>query len=118
MFRRSRVAIASLLLLFAVLAASTRAHAWVEVHVTGDDVRLTIDRNGLTRVEHRIALKIAGGPLASIEIRGVDGDAVPEPDGYIVPARDAASSSLASATPVQVEASAPEERRRSDGSSR
>lgn len=118
MFRRSRAAIASLLLLFAVLTASMRAHAWVEVHVTGDDVRLTIDRSGLTRVEHRIALKIAGGPLTSIEIRGVDDDAVPEPDGYIVPARDAASSSLASATPVQVEASAPEERRRSDGSPR
>jgi hypothetical protein len=118
MSRRPRAAIASLLLLFAVLAATTRASAWVEVHVTGDDVRLTIDRSGLTRVEHRIALKIAGGPLPSLEVRGVDEDAIPEPDGYIVPARDATSGSLASAIPVHVEATAQEERRRSDGSPR
>ena len=118
MLHRPHAALASLLLLLAVLVATTRAFAWVEMHVTNDDVRLSIDRSGLARVEHRITLKIAGGPLRSFEIRGVDSDAVPEPDGYVLTARDAAANSLASAAPVHVEALTLEDRRRGDGSSR
>ncbi len=68
------------------------------------------------RVEHRITLKIAGGPLRSLDLRGVDRDAVPEADGYIVPAREAAQSSLASAVPIALELMPPGNKPEADGS--
>jgi hypothetical protein len=85
------------------LCAPRTARAWVDVNVEGDDVRLTIAPTGMVRVEHRITLKIAGGPLRAIDLRGVDRDAVPEVDGYVVPQREAQASSLASAVPIAAE---------------
>jgi hypothetical protein len=98
------------------LAAPRSARAWVDVNVEGDDVRLTISPSGQVRVEHRITLKIAGGPLRSIDLRGVDRDAVPEADGYVVPQREAQSSSLASAIPIATELMPPGNKPEEDGS--
>ncbi|APR83097.1 Hypothetical protein A7982_08446 [Minicystis rosea] len=92
------------------------ARAWVDVRVEADDVRVSVDRGGDARVEHKITLKIAGGPLRSIDLRGVDADAVPEPDGYVVPQKEAARGSLASAQAVATEKMAPDVKPLADGS--
>ncbi|MRG96982.1 hypothetical protein [Polyangium spumosum] len=91
------------------------ARAWVDVHVAGDDVRVDVNKDGSARVEHKITLRVSGGPLKSIDLKGIDADAVPEPDGYVVPARDAATNSLASASPVSTEMLPPPSRPREDG---
>jgi hypothetical protein len=96
-------AFAATLLAVAVLLGAVPARAWVELHVTGDDVRVTVDRTGHARVEHRVALRIAGGPLKSIDLVGVDPDATPEGGAYVVPTKDPKSTSLAGATPVRAE---------------
>ncbi|MEP7124074.1 MAG: hypothetical protein ABJE95_24315 [Byssovorax sp.] len=98
------------------LCAPRSARAWVDVNVEGDDVRLTIAPTGQVRVEHRITLKIAGGPLRAIDLRGVDRDATPETDGYVVPQREAQSSSLASAIPIAAELMPPGNKAEDDGS--
>jgi len=87
----------------ALLALPRPAWAWVEVHVAGDEARLSVERGGAALVEHKVTLKINGGPLRALDIRGVDPDAVPEPDGYVVPHKDAQRRSLASASPVALE---------------
>jgi hypothetical protein len=94
---------AALALGLALLALPGRALAWVDAHVAGDDVRLEVDKDGAARIEHKLTLRISGGPLRSIDLRGVDPDAVPEPDGYVVPSRDAATNSLANASPISAE---------------
>jgi hypothetical protein len=98
------------------LCAPRSARAWVDVNVEGDDVRLTIAPSGQVRVEHRITLKIAGGPLRAIDLRGVDRDAVPEVDGYVVPLREAQANSLASAVPIATELMPPGNKPEDDGS--
>ncbi len=105
----------ALLLFAALLALSSPARAWVEAHVAGDEVRLLLDKEGTARVEHRITLKVSGGPLRAFDIQGVDKDAVPDPDGYIAPLKQALQSSLASAVPVTTEILPPESRPRDDG---
>ncbi len=96
-------ALAASLVALALLLAAGPARAWVELHVTADDVRVAVDRTGHARIEHRIALRIAGGPLKSIDLVGVDPDAAPEGGAYVVPAKDAQTTSLASAVPVRAE---------------
>lgn len=98
------------------LCAPRSARAWVDVNVEGDDVRLTYTPSGLVRVEHRITLKIAGGPLRAIDLRGVDRDAVPEADGYVVLQREAQANSLLSAIPIATELMPAEARPNDDGS--
>lgn len=101
---RLGAALSALVVAALILVGQPRAaRAWVEVHVEGDDVRVTVDRTGAARVEHKITLKIAGGPLRSLDLRGVDADAVPDPDGYVVPQRDAARGSLVTAQAVTTE---------------
>jgi hypothetical protein len=100
---------------FVFLWGARPARAWVDVNVEGDDVHLTIEPSGAVRVEHRITLKIAGGPLRAIDMRGVDRDAVPEVDGYVVPQREAIAHSLASAVPIATEVMPPADRPDADG---
>jgi hypothetical protein len=107
----SALAVAALTL----VAGPRPAHAWVDVNVEADDVRVTLDRSGDARVEHRITLKIAGGPLRSLDVRGVDADAAPDPEGYVVPQKEAARGSLASAQGVAAERILPDARPRPDG---
>lgn len=110
-------ALVSLVLACVVFLLGARpARAWVDVNVEGDDVRLTVAPSGEVRVEHRITLKIAGGPLRAIDVRGVDRDAVPEADGYVVPQREALANSLASAVPIATEMMPPGNSPEADGS--
>ncbi|WP_437776575.1 hypothetical protein [Sorangium sp. So ce1097] len=103
--------------LFAI-AFTLPARAWVEVHVAGDDVRLAIDRAGTARVEHKVTLKISGGPLRALDIRGVDPDAELDPGSYAVPFKAAQAGSLTDATPVAIELLPPDARPREDGARR
>ena len=119
MYVRARLgaALAALVTAVAVLLGRpTVARAWVDVTVEGDDVRVVVDKSGDARVEHKITLKIAGGPLRSIDLRGVDADAMPDPDGYVVPLKEAARGSLASAQAVSAERIPDEGKLRDDGS--
>src|SRR5262249_48967502 len=93
----------SLLLSLLAFVVPRAAFAWFEIHVAGDDVKVTLDPKGPARVEHRIRLHISGSPVASFDLRGVDRDAAPEPDGYVIPTRDAAPGSLEHAIPVTTE---------------
>ncbi|WP_155797932.1 hypothetical protein, partial [Sorangium cellulosum] len=98
-----------------VLAFALPARAWVEVHVAGDDARLAIDRAGAARVEHKVTLKISGGPLRALDIQGVDPDAELDQGSYAVPLKAAAAGSLTDATPVALELLPPDLRPREDG---
>jgi len=99
-----------------LLGRPSEARAWVDVNVEADDVRISVDRTGDARVEHKITLKIAGGPLRSIDLRGVDADAMPEADGYVVPQKEAARGSLLSAQAVATERMPPDIKPQPDGS--
>jgi hypothetical protein len=117
MLVRARLGAALCALAFAIsLLVPRAALAWVEAHVEGDDVRVTLERTGDARVEHKITLKVAGGPLRSLDLRGVDPDASPEPDGYVVTQKEAARGSLGSATGVTAERLPLETKPRADGS--
>lgn len=102
-------------LAFGSLTLPRSALAWVDARVAGDDVRVDIAKDGSARVEHKITLRISGGPLRALDLRGVDADAVPETDGYVVPGKDAASGSLAQAEPVNIEMLPPSNRTQDDG---
>lgn len=93
-----------------------RAFAWVDVHVAGDDVRVDVSRDGSARVEHKLTLRVSGGPLRALDLKGIDADAVPEADGYVVPGKEAAVNSLASATPITTEMLPPSNEKREDNS--
>lgn len=92
------------------------ALAWVDARTAGDDVRVEVAKDGSARVEHKITLRISGGPLRALDLRGVDADAVPETDGYVVPGKDAAGGSLAQAEPVTIEMLPPSNHAQEDGS--
>jgi len=100
-----QILVAAWALVAVSLACLAPAHAawWVETQVSRDDVRVTVERDGKALVEHRIVLRISGGPLYELEVRGVDPDAQVEADGYIVPERDADRNSLSSAVPIHPE---------------
>ncbi|MEZ4307136.1 MAG: hypothetical protein R3F14_03715 [Polyangiaceae bacterium] len=100
----------------ALAAVSRTASAWVEAHVVADDVRVTLEPDAPARVEHRITVKIAGGPLRTLDLRGVDGDAEPEAEAYVVTERDASLKSLASAREVTAELVPPDTKPTRDGS--
>lgn len=100
----------------ALAAVSQTARAWVETHVVADDVRVTLERDAPARVEHRITLRIAGGPLRTLDLRGVDGDAEPEPGAFVITERDATLKSLASAREITAEMIPPDNKPTQDGS--
>jgi hypothetical protein len=91
--------------ILALLLASARpAYAWIENHVGADEVRLELGASGKALVEHRITLRTTGSErLRELVLRGVDPDAMPAGNSYVVPESDALSSSLESATPLKLE---------------
>lgn len=92
------------LLVGAVLVLSPApAWAWIENHVQGLQTRLTIDASGQTVVEHRLELRMNGNVRQkTYRIDGVDADAEPLPDGYVVPFDDALAGSTEEAIPIVV----------------
>jgi hypothetical protein len=75
-----------LILGLVVWTGSARAAAWVESTVVSDGVTVQLERDGRATVNHTIALKVRGGPLKTWTLQGVDSDAEPLPDAYVVSA--------------------------------
>ncbi len=94
---------ATVLVVAAGAVAPSVAHAWVETHVLRDDVVLDVQPRGSAVVEHRITLRVAGGPLPTFDLRGADPDAVFEPGAVVVPERAASRGSLEQAAAVALE---------------
>lgn len=95
-----------LALLFALVVGlgPRPARAWIENHVLGDEVRVEVKRTGEAVVKHRLTLKTNGSiRLRSFIISGVAADAAALGEAYAVPERDALSSSLENAVPLEVE---------------
>ena len=116
MLPRARVLHAAAATALAFVSLTRTASAWVETHIESDDVRVTLERDAPARVEHRIKVRIAGGPLRVLDLRGVDGDAEPETDAYVVTEHDAGIKSLASAREVTAELIPPDTKPTKDGS--
>ena len=81
-----RPAVRLLLLLFGSLAWSiqVRAAEWVETTVISDAVTVQLERDGRATVSHATALRVKGGPLKTWILQGVDRDAEPVPDAYVI----------------------------------
>ena len=58
----------TVLLAVAGLLVSHSAFAWVEMTVSGHEARVELMRNGSARVEHKVVLKVRGGPLRSFDL--------------------------------------------------
>jgi hypothetical protein len=69
------------------LAVAAPAHAWVESHQSGDDVRVRVDTAGIAHFEHTIPYRVKRGPLRSFDISGVELNVVPDP-AVIITAED------------------------------
>ncbi len=79
-------AIASGFLVFALGAVSTepgRADS-VEAHETGDDVRIRVEADGRAHVAHTLSLRVLAGEKHTIELLGVEREAVPVPRATLV----------------------------------
>lgn len=88
----------------ALLTIAGPAQGWIENHVLGEEVRIVVDPAGKAVVEHRVRLKTNGSErLRELRLHQVARDAVPEDNSYVVPAQDALSNSLDSATPLSME---------------
>lgn len=70
-----------------VLLAAGTAHAWIETRVKSDQATVTLDRDGKATVQHRLLLRVRGGPLRKYVLEGVDEDAAPLPDATVIRAR-------------------------------
>ncbi|HZO11790.1 MAG TPA: hypothetical protein VFB62_00975, partial [Polyangiaceae bacterium] len=87
-----------------MLLVSGRAHGWIENTVVGHEARITLSHDGKAVVEQRLTLRTNGNErLKSYRLVGIDDDAEPLANAYVVPARDALSNSLASALPLKLE---------------
>jgi hypothetical protein len=96
-----------------LLLAVRPAHAWwIENHVLGDEARVQVERSGKAVIEHRMTLKTNGSVrLKSYELRGIDRDAAPLPNSYVVPIRSGIAGSLDSAIPLSLELDHPKPRK-------
>lgn len=81
---RSAVRLLLLLVGFVAIATHARAAAWVETTVVSDAVTVQVERDGRATVSHATALRVRGGPLKTWTLQGVDRDAEPLPDSYVV----------------------------------
>jgi hypothetical protein len=81
-----RFAVRLWLLLVACFAFAlpARAAAWVESTVISDAVTVQFERNGRALVSHATTLRVRGGPLKNWTLQGVDRDAEPVSDAYVV----------------------------------
>ncbi|HHH28669.1 MAG TPA: hypothetical protein ENK57_10050, partial [Polyangiaceae bacterium] len=99
---RGHILLALLVGVVAVLAPRA-SWAWIENHVQGLQTRLEIDRSGKALVEHRLELRMNGNVRQkTYRIDGVDPDAEPLEDGYVVPFEDALAGSMEEAIPIAV----------------
>lgn len=84
--------------------ATGLAHGWIENHVLGDEITVRVAPDGKAVIEHRLSLHTNGNVrFRKYTLIGVDRDAVPLSNSYVVPAREALSGTLDTATPLKLE---------------
>ncbi|HEY4120020.1 MAG TPA: hypothetical protein VGM56_19280, partial [Byssovorax sp.] len=89
-------------LVLALVGAPREARAWVEAHVEQDDARVTLEPDGSAHVEHTITLKIAGGPLRTLDLRGVDDDAAPDAEAVVMAEKEGHGAKVAGPAAVEL----------------
>lgn len=57
--------------------AGSRAAAWVETRLVTDEVRVEVDRSASAVIDHRITMRVHGGPLKSFDLGSADKDVMP-----------------------------------------
>lgn len=62
------------------------ARAWVDATIQSDVITLDVVRDGTATVTHELLLRVRGGPLRTLTLQGVDGDAEPGPGATVGPA--------------------------------
>jgi hypothetical protein len=62
---------------------TTRAYAWHEAHLAGDEGRVRVDPRGMASVEHLLKWRVVHGPLKSIDLAGVDPGAILDPTASV-----------------------------------
>jgi hypothetical protein len=72
----------SLLILAASLVARP-ALAYHEAHMTADDVRVTVDDAARARVDHALTVRVVSGTLKSLDVSGVEPEAVADGEAAI-----------------------------------
>ena len=87
--RALSLALGAAALLFPLFADAS----YEESHVTGDEVRITVDASGSARVEHAIVWRVVAGHPHGFDLTGTEDTAQPEPaatleseDGQVIPA--------------------------------
>ncbi|HEY6077723.1 MAG TPA: hypothetical protein VIW29_02920 [Polyangiaceae bacterium] len=73
----------------ALLFSAFPARAWVETRVTAHAAVVDVERNGSATVSQELGIRLRGGPLAELQLAGVDGDAEPLPDASVICTDDA-----------------------------
>jgi hypothetical protein len=53
------------------------AAAWVETRLVADEIRVEVDRSGSAVIDHRITMRVHGGPLQSFDLPTADKDVTP-----------------------------------------
>ncbi|MCU0694277.1 MAG: hypothetical protein MUF54_23045, partial [Polyangiaceae bacterium] len=62
----------ALLIAAMLLVTSRPATAWVEQTVLAHEARIDLQRTGTARVEHKIKLRVRGGPLRTFDVNVAD----------------------------------------------
>lgn len=81
-----RLARCALWVCLALLALTRSGQAaWLETRVKAHRAVVAVERDGRATVEHELTLGVRGGPLKTLELPGVDADAVMAPEATVVP---------------------------------
>ncbi len=80
MLARRLLPVFAALAIVAPLGTARAAGGWQEWHQTGNDVFVTVDRSGLTHVEHHVRYRVVAGKMQSFDLPAIEMDAqiVPE----------------------------------------
>ena len=75
------------------------AGAWVETRLVTDEVRVEIDRSASAMIDHRITMRVHGGPLKSFDLASADKEVAPLESTV---AMAGAEGSLGATVPLEV----------------
>src|SRR5689334_7876720 len=60
-----------------ICLAVAPASAWVETHLVSDEIRVEVDPSASAVIDHRVTLRVQGGPLKSFDLPSADKDVTP-----------------------------------------
>src|SRR5690349_10936855 len=79
--------------------AAAPAAAWVETRLVSDEIRVEVDRSASAVIDHRVTLRVHGGPLKSFDLPSADKDVTPL-ESTVAPA--GAEGSPGASVPLEV----------------